>query len=175
MTWRLLYVPHVGHAVCGSLGLRQLGQVISWGAVAFHWARRDLVLLRDILRLGTATSVLLCLSRLGIGPVTSLGRPGCRIRYFFLRLGAVRLPGRKALQRGPHGAALLVLVTWLSIGQPDPALRAQSLAAVLAQRRERQLQHNRVPQRRLQVQQPAAVQFVAVGLVGAVGQPGVRI
>ena len=59
MTWRLLYVPQVGHAVCGSFGSRQFGQVISCGAVAFHCARRDLVLLRDTLRLGTATSVLL--------------------------------------------------------------------------------------------------------------------
>ena len=69
MTWRLLYVPHVGHAVCGSLGERQLGQAISCGAVAFHCARRDLVLLRDILRLGTATSVLLCLLRRGVWPL----------------------------------------------------------------------------------------------------------
>jgi hypothetical protein len=59
MTWRRLYVPQVGHAVCGSLGSRQLGQAISWGSVVFHCARRDLVLLRDIFRLGTATSGLL--------------------------------------------------------------------------------------------------------------------
>ena len=45
--------------MCGSFGSRQFGQVMSWGAVVFHCARRDLVLLRDILRLGTATSVLL--------------------------------------------------------------------------------------------------------------------
>jgi hypothetical protein len=48
------------------LGSRQFGQAMSCGAVAFHCARRDLVLLRDILRLGTATSLLLCLSRRGI-------------------------------------------------------------------------------------------------------------
>jgi hypothetical protein len=66
MTWRLLYWPQVGQAVCGSLGSRQFGHAMSWGAVAFHCARRDLVLLRDILRFGTATSVLLCLSRRGI-------------------------------------------------------------------------------------------------------------
>jgi hypothetical protein len=59
MTWRLLYVPHVGHAVCGSLGSRHCGQVTRAGAVAFHWDRRDRVLLRDIRRLGTAISGLL--------------------------------------------------------------------------------------------------------------------
>ena len=48
-------MPHVGQAVCGSFGSRQFGQAMSCGAVAFHCARRDLVLLRDILRLGTAT------------------------------------------------------------------------------------------------------------------------
>jgi hypothetical protein len=66
MTWRLLYWPQVGQAVCGSLGSRQFGHAMSWGAVAFHCARRDLVLLRDTLRFGTATSMLLCLSRRGI-------------------------------------------------------------------------------------------------------------
>jgi hypothetical protein len=52
-------VPHAGQAVCGSFGSRQFGQAMSCGAVAFHCARRDLVLLRDILRFGTATSLLL--------------------------------------------------------------------------------------------------------------------
>jgi len=37
------------------LGSRQFGQAISCGTVAFHCDRRDLVLLRDIFRLGTAT------------------------------------------------------------------------------------------------------------------------
>jgi hypothetical protein len=45
--------------VCGSLGLRHWGQLTSVGAEVFHWARRDRVLLRDIFRLGTATSALL--------------------------------------------------------------------------------------------------------------------
>jgi len=65
MTWRLLYVPHVGHAVCGSFGSRHCGQVTSCGAVVFHCDRRDLVLLRDILRLGTAISALLSRVRHG--------------------------------------------------------------------------------------------------------------
>ena len=58
-------MPQVGHAVWGSLGSRHCGQRTSAGAVAFHFARRDLVLLRDILRLGTATSVLLIYPRYG--------------------------------------------------------------------------------------------------------------
>lgn len=49
------YVPHVGHAVCGSFGSRHCGHVARVGACPFHWDRRLLVLLRDILRLGTAT------------------------------------------------------------------------------------------------------------------------
>jgi hypothetical protein len=59
MTWRRRYVPHVGQAVCGSLGSWHCGQLTSAGAVVFHFERRDRVLLRDILRLGTATSALL--------------------------------------------------------------------------------------------------------------------
>jgi hypothetical protein len=41
------------------LGLRHCGQRASVGADVRHWARRDLVLLRDVLRFGTATSALL--------------------------------------------------------------------------------------------------------------------
>src|SRR5215469_17126772 len=58
-TCRRLYVPQVGQAACGSFGLRQFGQLTSVGAAVFHWARRERVLLRDIFRLGTATSALL--------------------------------------------------------------------------------------------------------------------
>jgi hypothetical protein len=52
-------VPQVGQATCGSLGSWHCGQLTSVGAVAFQFERRDRVLLRDILRLGTATSALL--------------------------------------------------------------------------------------------------------------------
>src|SRR5579875_3149879 len=62
MIWRRLYVPQVGQAAWASLGLRHCGQVVSGAAVAFHCERRDRVLLRDILRFGTATSVLLLVS-----------------------------------------------------------------------------------------------------------------
>ena len=59
MTWRRRYVPHVGQATCGSLGSWHCGQLTSEAAVVFQFERRDRVLLRDILRLGTATSALL--------------------------------------------------------------------------------------------------------------------
>jgi hypothetical protein len=36
MTWRRLYVPQVGHAVCGSFGSWHCGQRTRFGAVAFH-------------------------------------------------------------------------------------------------------------------------------------------
>jgi hypothetical protein len=52
-------VPQVGQAACGSFGLWHCGQLTSVGAFAFHCARRERVLLRDIRRFGTATSALL--------------------------------------------------------------------------------------------------------------------
>ena len=58
-TWRPLYVPQTAHTAWGSLGDRHWGQATVATGVAFHWDRRDRVLLRDILRLGTATSGLL--------------------------------------------------------------------------------------------------------------------
>ncbi len=56
MTWRPLYVPQTEHAACGSFGDLHCGQATVATAVAFQLARRDRVLLRDILRLGTATA-----------------------------------------------------------------------------------------------------------------------
>lgn len=47
--------------MCGSFGSRHWGQLTSVGAVVFHCDLRDLVLLLDILRFGTATSALLSL------------------------------------------------------------------------------------------------------------------
>jgi hypothetical protein len=55
MTWRPLYVPHTVQAACGSFGDLHCGQATVATAVVFQFARRDRVLLRDILRLGTAT------------------------------------------------------------------------------------------------------------------------
>ena len=52
-------MPQVGQAACGSFGLWHCGQATSVGADVFHCERRERVLLRDIRRLGTATSALL--------------------------------------------------------------------------------------------------------------------
>ena len=56
MIWRPLYVPQTEQAACGSFGDLHCGQATVTTAVAFQLARRDRVLLRDILRLGTATA-----------------------------------------------------------------------------------------------------------------------
>jgi hypothetical protein len=58
-TCRRRYVPHVGQAACGSFWLWHCGHSTSVTGAAFHCARRERVLLRDIFRLGTATSALL--------------------------------------------------------------------------------------------------------------------
>jgi hypothetical protein len=49
-------VPQTEQAVCGSFGDLHWGQAWVETTVAFQFARRDRVLLRDILRLGTATA-----------------------------------------------------------------------------------------------------------------------
>ena len=48
-------MPQVGHAVCGRCGERQRSHVAIVIGAAFHCARRERVLLRDIRRFGTAT------------------------------------------------------------------------------------------------------------------------
>jgi hypothetical protein len=48
-------VPHTVHTACGSFGERHCGHATVATGVAFHCARRDRVLLRDVRRLGTAT------------------------------------------------------------------------------------------------------------------------
>ncbi len=109
MTSRLLYVPQVGHAVCGSLGSRHCGQVTSTGAAAFHLARRDLVLLRDILRLGTATSALL-----RTGGIVRPGQSGVLDLRPWLLLAA--LITEQVFQHGPDAPVTAVAVAGLSIG-----------------------------------------------------------
>lgn len=61
MTWRPSYFPQCGQATCGGFGCRQarFEHAARVGAVAFHWARREWVFDRDILRFGTATLVVL--------------------------------------------------------------------------------------------------------------------
>jgi len=124
----------VGHAVCGSLGSRHCGQRTSAGAVAFHFARRDLVLLRDILRLGTATSVLLTYPRYG---------------------RAVRIVLHRDLtQSCPPGVQVwAVVVTGARLGEPHTAFGAQPGAVFLASRSERQRENQRISQGRLKIEQ----------------------
>ncbi len=64
VTCRLLYVPQVGQATCGSLGSRQRSHATIVGRLAFQLARRERVLERDVFRFGTATAM----------PFYSLGR-----------------------------------------------------------------------------------------------------
>src|SRR5947208_6846257 len=104
MTWRPLYVPQVGQAVWGSFGSRHWGQVTSVGRCALHFARRCRVLLRDILRFGTATSALLVLS------LSVLQR------------------------RPPGVDGVVVAVFRPGVGQPRAADRAQARTVVAAQR-----------------------------------------
>jgi hypothetical protein len=53
------YWPQFEHAVCGSFisPHARFGQGTSVGALVFHCDRRDRVLLREVFRFGTATSV----------------------------------------------------------------------------------------------------------------------
>jgi hypothetical protein len=127
-------VPQVGHAVWGSFGSRHCGQRTSAGAVAFHFARRDLVLLRDILRLGTATSVLL-----------TCPRHGCTVRSCLHR----DLP--QSCPPGVQGRA--VVVSGARLGKPYAAFGAQPGAVFLAPRRERQRENQGISEDRLKIEQ----------------------
>jgi hypothetical protein len=134
MTWRRLYVPQVGHAMCGSLGSRHCGQRTRVGAEAFHWARRDLVLLRDILRLGTATSVLLtCL------------RYGRAVRGWLHRDLTQSCPP------GVQGWAMVV--AGARLGKPCTAFGTQPGAVFLAPRRKRQRENQSIAEDRLEIEQ----------------------
>jgi hypothetical protein len=55
ITWRPRYVPQTWHTAWGSFGSRHWGHGTVRTGWAFHCARRERVLLRDILRFGTAT------------------------------------------------------------------------------------------------------------------------
>src|SRR4051794_11588167 len=107
-------------------------RVVSVVAVAFHCERRARVLLRDIFRFGTATSLLL---------------------RVVLR--------QQALQLRPPGVGALVRVRRV-VGQACPALGAQTRAVVPAHGLERQGRHQRVVQHGLQVDQvvPQLAQLV---------------
>jgi hypothetical protein len=149
ITWRRLYVPQVGHAVCGSLGSRHCGHRTSTGAVAFHFARRERVLLRDILRLGTATSVLL----------TYL-RHGRTVRSFLRR----DLP--QSCPPGVQGRA--VVMSGARLGKPHATLGAQPGAVFLASRRERQRENQGISEDWLKIEQVPVQRVPVLATVPAV-------
>lgn len=136
MTWRRLYVPQVGQAVCCSFCSWHCGHCMSAGAAVFHCARRDLVLLRDILRFGTATSALLSFVR-----VVPAG-PGRGV-------GCVKQP-----QRRPSGVgAITVAVPGADVREAHTALHAQAGTIARAERREREREHDRIAAHRLEIEQ----------------------
>jgi hypothetical protein len=120
--------------------------------VAFHFARRDLVLLRDILRLGTATSVLLTYPRYGRTVRTVLHRDLTQ-------------------SCPPRVQVWAVVVAGASLGKPHTAFGAQPGAVFLAPRRERQRENQGISQGRLEIEQvpvqrvPALIVIPAVLLV----------
>lgn len=99
----------MGQAACGSFGLWHCGQLTSVGAEVFHCERRERVLLRDILRLGTATSALLSI---------------------FYSVWNIKLA-----KRTPPGVRVLTVpVARARFGEPDTAFGAQPGAVFPAQR-----------------------------------------
>jgi len=100
---------------------------MSAGATAFHRARRERVLLRDIFRFGTATSALL--SVVCVIPADP-GRSVC----------GVQQPQRRPSWVGAVAMAMLRA----EFREPATALRAQARAVARAKRRKRQREHHRV-------------------------------
>jgi len=97
------------------------------GAAVFHWARRERVLLRDIFRLGTATSALLS------------------VFYSVITI--------KLAERAPPGIQVLaVSVVRARLGEPDAAFDAETGTVVPAQRGKRQREYHCVTEGRLQVE-----------------------
>lgn len=64
-----MYVPQTLQAACGNLADLHCGQATVATALTFHCARRERVLLRDILRFGTATKI----SSVTVGLVGPIG------------------------------------------------------------------------------------------------------
>ena len=142
-------MPQVGHAVCGSFGSRHCGHRTSTGAVAFHFARRESVLLRDILRLGTATSVLLTYPRYGRAVRTVLHRD-------------------LAQSRPPGVQVWAVVVAGARLGKPHAAFGAQPGAVFLASRRERQREHQGISEGWLKIEQVPVQRVPVLATVPAV-------
>ena len=68
-----------------------------------------------------------------------------------LLLGRAVRNGAHRAQGGPAKVDLIVPMTRFDIGEPDPAFGAQARAVVPAYRRERQREHHRVTNQRLEV------------------------
>lgn len=132
----------------GCFGSRQRGQLTSVGREAFHCERRVRVLLRDIFRFGTATSILLGHPRAvaggrlsghparcgGEGVLRSVTVPGGTARD---RLTGSLLAGVLCdpAERFPARVdAVAVTVIGSGLGHLDPALRAQAGAVRDTQR-----------------------------------------
>jgi hypothetical protein len=88
------------------------------GAVVFQFERRDRVLLRDILRLGTATSALLS--------VDGAGAPVLMV--------VVALPAQLLQGRPPRVGRRIVPVAGTRVGERHAALGAQPGTVLPAQR-----------------------------------------
>jgi hypothetical protein len=102
--------------------------------VAFQFARRDRVLLRDILRLGTATSVLLTYIRNGRAVRAGLHRD--------------------LTQSCPPGVQVRAMVVVRAhLGKPRTTFGAQPGAVFLAPRRERQRENQSISEDRLEIEQ----------------------
>jgi hypothetical protein len=109
-----------------------LAQVTSVGADVFHWDRRCRVLLRDIRRFGTATINLLVLVHL---------------------LMRSRLVVRPRLKSCPPRIDRGVVAVLRILVQVGPAFGTQTQTVRATQRLERQIQHDRIAQHRLEVEQ----------------------
>lgn len=132
----------------GCFGSRQRGQLTSTGRDAFHWERRVRVLLRDIFRFGTATSILLghprgrgrsliwsprALWRGGCAPVVDGSRwvPHSTGSLDSLLVGLLRDVAERLPTRVDTVA---VTVVGPGVGELDTALGAQAGAVRAAQR-----------------------------------------
>src|SRR5436190_2822308 len=125
MAWRLWYQPQVGQTTWGSLAAEQRGQMLRAGAASFQFAARRLrpfILL--VFFFGTAIA----------GAPTSVGPSEVS--------GSLVEP--QIVEGGPARVAHLGDAVAGGLVAVDPARGAQSGAVVVAQRRQRQLQQDRV-------------------------------
>ena len=97
-------MPQLGHAICGSAGAPQLGQVTVAAAWVFQLARREWVLAREVLYFGSAIS------------------SSVSIEYFELKRRAVYRNLRSFASLAVAAGVLLLLQTLLKPLQGRPAV-----------------------------------------------------